>query len=168
MQPPSLIVTLQLDPAAQAFFNAQRARYFPAHANYTDAHLTLFHHLPAHDAVQHILAAKASRPTFPVAVTGLFNMGNGVAYTLRSAALEALHEDLQQCFAPWLSQRDRQPLWPHVTIQRKVTAYKAAQLQQLLEQDFRPFTVQALGLYTWHYRKGPWQAAGAWAFTAPA
>ncbi|PUZ21505.1 2'-5' RNA ligase superfamily protein [Chitinophaga costaii] len=162
---PSLIVTLQMDDAAQAFFNAQRVRYYPAYANRVAAHLTLFHYLPENQSVvRATLAAQAAMPVFDLEVTGLFNMGKGLAYTLQSNVLAQWHKNLQQSLAPWLIPRDRQPLWPHVTIQQRVTTYKATQLQRQLEQDFQPFTVQAMGICGWHYQQGAWTAAGAWAF----
>lgn len=45
MQP--LILTLWLDDDAARHFNELRQRYFPRERNYLDAHLTLFHALPA-------------------------------------------------------------------------------------------------------------------------
>ena len=50
-----LILTLQLDAQAFAFFNFLRQKHFPAKINYLDAHLTLFHHLPPDPAVTEVL-----------------------------------------------------------------------------------------------------------------
>ena len=44
--PEPLLVTLALDPAAFAFFDESRRRWFPADRNLVPAHLTLFHRLP--------------------------------------------------------------------------------------------------------------------------
>ncbi len=44
-----MIVTLELEPEAQSFFNEQRRAYFPAHRNYLEAHLTFFYRLPAEE-----------------------------------------------------------------------------------------------------------------------
>ncbi|PUZ22740.1 phosphoesterase HXTX [Chitinophaga parva] len=165
---PPLIVTLELDGAAHQFFTAQRTRYFPAHTNYLEAHLTLFHHLPGNNAeVMDILAREAAGPPFSLAVTGLHNMGNGVAYTLQSDHLQRLHRRLQEALRPWLLHRDLQPCWPHITIMNKVTAYKALRTWAELSGGFRPFRVEAWGLGYWHYHKGAWEAAGNMPFTQP-
>lgn len=156
---PPLIVTLELDAAAQQFFTAQRNTYFPAHINYLEAHLTLFHHLPGDNAeVMDILSREAPGAAFSLEVSGVHNMGNGVAYTLHSPQLLALHRRLQAALQPWLIRQDQQPLWPHITIMNKVTAYKAQRVCRELATGFLPFTVQARGLGYWHYHKGPWSA----------
>ena len=60
-----LILTLKPDEQAQQFFNALRKAHFPAHANYLDAHLTLFHLLPdANDTVIRCLETTAQRSPF--------------------------------------------------------------------------------------------------------
>jgi len=46
MQKQPLILTLKLDEESQAFFDKQRALYFPPERNFLKAHLTLFHQLP--------------------------------------------------------------------------------------------------------------------------
>ncbi|RAJ76532.1 2'-5' RNA ligase [Chitinophaga dinghuensis] len=153
-----MIITLQLDAAAQQYFNALRAAHFPAHANYLDAHLTLFYKLPDTIPVIDIdLQNFAMRTPMELQVTGLFHFGQGVAYTLQSTELTAMHTDMQQRWEPWLIRQDKQPLHPHITIQNKVTAHKAALLYESLMESFTPFTVQALGLHTWRYLKGPWK-----------
>jgi hypothetical protein len=43
------ILTLQLDPTAQAHFEALRQQHFPPALNHIPAHLTLFHQLPDSD-----------------------------------------------------------------------------------------------------------------------
>ena len=50
MQP--FILTLQLDAESFARFNALRQQYFPPSRNYLEAHLTLFHALPAQNETQ--------------------------------------------------------------------------------------------------------------------
>jgi len=152
-----LIVTLKLDEAAQVYFNQLRQQYFPKHVNYLDAHLTLFHHLPASfvgidEALKHI----SNRNNMQLNVSGLKNMGNGVAFWIESAELQQLHKKLQQSFASFLISQDRQNLWPHITVQNKVTAFKAAQTLDFLQRDFKPSNIYATGISTWLYMSGPW------------
>ncbi len=159
--PAPLILTLALDNAAQTYFDALRRRHFPPRLNYLAAHLTLFHHLPGteFEAVRARLAALASaRRPLPLRVTGLRSLGRGVAFTLESAALRALHRELQAGFAPHLTPQDRQPLQPHVTIQNKVEPETARQLLLELQADFAPFGAVGTGLHLWAYQGGPWES----------
>ncbi len=160
-----LIVTLQIEEVYQVHFNTLRQLYFPAHANYLDAHITLFHHLPmGESAIIEGLMGAAARGPIILNVAGIVNFGKGVAYRLVSDDLQMLHQQLQKVFDPWLIKQDRQPLRPHITVQNKVTAYKAEQLHQLLLQDFTPFDIQVTGLQTWRYLHGPWKALETFSF----
>lgn len=84
-------------------------------------------------------------------------MGNGVAFEVKSKELMQLHKTLQEKFSPWLSMQDRKKIWPHITVQNKVTAFKASQTLALLQQDFKTFTVKGTGLACWLYKDGPWE-----------
>lgn len=163
-----LILTLTLDDASQAFFDAQRKQYFPPKLNYLGAHLTLFHALPGAEeaAINDYLAeVAASQPgPLPLRVTGLKFMGRGVMYTLANPDLPALHRRLQQHWQPWLSAQDQQGLRPHITVQNKVEPAVARQLLAELEADFQPFDVQGTGLALWAYRGGPWEARRTFPF----
>ena len=75
---PPLIVTLKLDEDSRGYFNNLRRKYFPAHVNYLDAHLTLFHHLPSTlEFIDSVLEEFATRPAFTLPVSDIKNMGNG-------------------------------------------------------------------------------------------
>lgn len=167
-----LILTLTLDEASQAFFDAQRKKYFPAKINYLGAHLTLFHALPgAEEAAltEHLAAVAASQPgPFPLAVTGLKFMGRGVMYTLTNPDLPALHRRLQQQWQPWLSAQDQQGLRPHITVQNKVDPAVARALHEELAASFQPFEATGTGLALWAYRGGPWEARQSFAFGSEA
>lgn len=161
-----LIVTLELGEEQQAFFNRKRSQYFPAHANFLDAHITLFHRLPSGlPAIEEALAGFAARPPMHLEVASVRNMGKGVAYAIESAELLQLHKTMQQAFMPWLSLQDKRKRWPHITIQNKVTAWKALQLYNTLSADFKPFHITATGLRTWLFRKGPWEAKNDYPFS---
>ena len=155
---PPLIVTLKLNEEAQSYFTALRTQYFPAHANYLDAHLTMFHHLPSSEPfIEDVLQDLATIDAFALEVSEIKNIGNGVAFAITSPPLMDLHSSLQQAFRGHLISQDRHRIWPHITVQNKVTAFKAQQTAEFLQRGFRAFTIQAIGLDTWHYLKGPWQ-----------
>jgi hypothetical protein len=161
-----LIITLMIDPASQAFFSAQRQQYFPAHANYLDAHLTLFHKLPSHNRlIDDTLISLGKRPPFEMIVAAPERIGTGVAYAIVSDEVQQLHVQMQQAFTPFLIGKDRQKIWPHITIQNKVTAYKAQVLLKHLSESFEPFSISATGFTTWYYLKGPWQKKAEFFFT---
>ncbi|HYD99382.1 MAG TPA: 2'-5' RNA ligase family protein [Alphaproteobacteria bacterium] len=162
-----LILTLALDAAAFARFDALRRAHFPPERNHIPAHLTLFHHLPGGElpAIAAALAEAAGRRApFPLAVTGLRPLGRGVAYAIESPPLLALRGALAARWAAWLTPQDRQPLRPHVTVQNKVAPAAAAALLAELAAEFAPWTATAEGLLLWRYRGGPWEAAGRFPF----
>lgn len=159
------IITLQMEEVYQVYFNALRELYFPAHANYLDAHITLFHHLPVSEPVINgALQDIVNRKRMVLTVAGIVNFGKGVAYRLESDELQQMHQNLQQAFGPWLIRQDKQPLRPHITIQNKVTAFKAQQTHQALMADFMPFNIIAIGVQTWRYLHGPWKALHTYPF----
>src|SRR5579875_2749320 len=92
-----LILTLALDKQSQSFFTEQRRLYFPAARNYLDAHLTLFHHLPASEEkiYSDISAMGSKQKEFELQVVDVRCIGNGVAYKIESAALMQIHKQLQ-------------------------------------------------------------------------
>lgn len=155
---PPLIVTIALDKVSHDYFTALRNTHYPKHCNYLEAHLTLFHRLPADIIlIDEVLRKAAARSIINMEVTGIKNIVNGVIYNVESVELPGLHKKLQQSLKPWLITKDRKKLWPHITIQNKVTAYKATQTTALLLPDFKPFTLQGTGFTVWQYCKGPWK-----------
>ena len=169
--PAPLILTLALDPASQAFFDALRQRHFPPQRNFLAAHLTLFHALPgaARAAISaHLAATGRALAPLPLAVTGVQFMGQGVLYRLKSPGLRRLHKTLQTAFQTEfqfaLSGQDRQPLHPHITVQNKVTPAVARALHEQLAADFQPFAATGTALRLWAYRGGPWEALGSFEF----
>ncbi len=161
-----LIVTLLLDEAAQARFDAERAAHFPADRTVVGAHVTLFHALPGVqvDTVTADLAAAAGRTAFPVRITGLLSLGRGVAYRLRSAELDAVHASLRSRWEPWLTRQDAQPFRAHVTVQNKVTPERARATLAQLDGGFQPWEATATGLALWAYEGGPWKPLNRFPF----
>jgi 2'-5' RNA ligase len=154
---PPLVVTLTLDEAAHEYFTMLRTKHFPKHCNYLEAHLTLFHHLPSEESlVDDTLQNLLSLQPLELEVTGLKNMGNGVAFTIECVELMVLHKNLQQSLSSYLISQDRKKLWPHITVQNKVTAFKAKQTLELLLENFQPFSATGIGVDTWLYMQGPW------------
>ena len=162
-----LILTLKLVDAAFARFDAERRRWFPPGLNRVPAHVTLFHHLPgeAEAEIAHTLRiAAAGQAPVAMRVTGVRNMGKGVAYQLASSEVAALRRRLADSWAPWLTRQDQQPWRPHVTVQNKVAPEAARALHAALLARFQPFDVRAEGLLLWRYLGGPWAAAGEFPF----
>ncbi|MBS0032291.1 2'-5' RNA ligase family protein [Chitinophaga sp. 22321] len=160
-----LILTLQLEPAAAAHFNQLRRSHYPAYANMVDAHVTLFHRLPADEPrIVDSLSGIGALVSFTLTVNAVQQYTNGVAYTLLSPTLQVFHHSLQQQWLSFLTWRDQQLLRPHITIMNKVTAYKAQQLHQRLTADFVPFEIGATGVQLWRYCKGPWELKETYSF----
>ncbi|SFF85072.1 2'-5' RNA ligase superfamily protein [Pontibacter chinhatensis] len=162
-----LILTLQLDAESSLFFNKQRRLYFPKERNFLEAHLTLFHHLPPQhreEIEQEITALCQKQESILLQVAEVRLIGRGVAYKLESEVLQRLHRHLQLKWQPWLTPQDRQKLWPHVTVQNKVTPAQAKELHQHLSATFAPFTATGVGLQLWAYQGGPWQWLGSYPF----
>lgn len=151
-----LILTLRLDFKSQAYFDAQRALYFPPERNFLTAHLTLFHHLPNVDAT-HAYIANLKYPAFVLQISGLMLLGAGVAYSIESPSLQRIHRRLSVHFSSMLTRQDLQPFRPHITIMNKSTPEKACSLHASLTATFKPFTAEGIGIDTWTYLGGPWR-----------
>lgn len=161
-----LIVTADLGPADFGWLDAQRRAHFPPERNHLAAHLTMFHALPPslEDEVRRQLkvATAQARPT--ATITGLMNLGAGVAYRLASPDLESIRDDIADHFHGALTAQDAGGWRPHVTIQNKVTADAAKALLTKLQNSFepRPLVIQGLALH--RYLGGPWEALGSGRF----
>lgn len=153
-----LILTLRIDDVSQRFFNELRRRHFPRQINYLDAHLTLFHALPEEEEILTEIAAIAEHEqVFSAVAESIRSIGNGTVIKINSPKLLELHGMFQKKWASILSKQDRQKLWPHITIQNKVTPTEAKALHQQLASTFEEFTFNALGLQLWRYQGGPWE-----------
>ena len=165
MQP--FILTLRLDAHSADHFNALRQRYFPRERNYLDAHLTLFHALPA-DAQTRIRADLdaicADAPQLDLHYPGLRFLGKGSAIEVEARALVELRRELSARWRDLLGAQDGRVIKPHITIQNKVSPERARATFDELSRDFRPFGGRGEGLSLWRYQGGPWEAAGQWDF----
>jgi 2'-5' RNA ligase len=85
------------------------------------------------------------------------NLGEGTAFRVESAALEAIRADLAAAFHGLLMPQDQTPWRPHVTIQNKVAPRDARALQQQLNATFEPRPLAIRALASWLYLDGPWE-----------
>ncbi|MDQ3292230.1 MAG: 2'-5' RNA ligase family protein [Bacteroidota bacterium] len=162
-----LILTLQIDEVAFTYFNNLRKQHFPPQINYLDAHVTLFHHLPADLAITQLLETVAVRQAaFMGQVSEVIKLGRGVAFKLQSEELKQIHGYLQKQWLDWLSPQDRQGFRPHITVQNKVTPDTAQTLFTQLVNAFTPFSFQSIGLSLWEYQGGPWLKIKDYPFSA--
>ena len=155
-----VILTLLLDKESFAFFEKLRRLHFPEERNFLQAHLTLFHHLPPEhyqQLLQDIAAICKQQQALQLQVREVKMMGRGVAYRIESDRLMQMHLSLQKKWQQWLMAQDKQKLWPHVTVQNKVSADEAKLLYKKLEAVFTPFASVGLGLQLWAYKGGPWE-----------
>ena len=152
---PPLILTLRIESKSQAFFDAQRQIYFPPKRNFLSAHLTLFHQLPDEEDTHRYLVSLQFH-SFPIQITGLQNLGSGIAYKAESAQLQALHHQIRDYFLAKLIPQDQQPFRPHITIMNKSTPEKVQALLTDLTSGFKPFSITAIGVDLWTYLGGPW------------
>jgi hypothetical protein len=154
-----------MDDDAQQWFEEQRQRFYPPALNQIPAHLTLFHALPGDGSVRHVLReAAAARGPFAMRVQEVRSMGRGVLYGLESPDLLRLHAGLVQQFQTYLTPQDKQPLRPHVVVQNKVEPHEAKGLLAVLQAEFSPRLVSAVGLDWWEYLGGPWRSLERFAF----
>ena len=161
-----LIVSAVLQEDAQRDLDDQRRRWFPAERRVVGAHVTLFHALPGDElvAVTDALREAADRPAPALRVDEPFAMSHGVGYRLRSRALEEVREEIARRFRGFLSDQDAQRWRPHVTVQNKVERDEARATLAEIEATHSPYDTTVVGLALWHYRRGPWEAAGDFTF----
>jgi hypothetical protein len=161
-----LIVTLTLDQPSFTFFNQLRHRYFPSAINYIDAHLTLFHHLPVTEpSIPEDLEQWSHEiSSLSLHVTEVKSLGKGVAYKIDSLPLVQWHKKMQEKWQHWLTPQDKQKLWPHITVQNKVSPAEAKQTMEILQTTFQPFVATGTGFGLWTYEGGPWKAVQTFPF----
>ncbi len=162
-----LIVTAMLGPADQAHFDRLRATHFPVERNQLAAHLTIFHAIPPvlEDELRHRLGALAADCAPPRAtVSGLTNLGGGVAYRISSDELDAIRAELAEAFRGHLTQQDNHGWRPHITIQNKVTSSVAVATLANLDREFAPRPLAIPGLAYHHYEGGPWRLGRRYPF----
>lgn len=155
-----IILTAKMDNHAQRFFNEKRRAHFPPDRNYLDAHITLFHKLPADqlEQIRNDLNISLGNITpMQACASYIFFMGFGSAYEIECPALTDLHASLAQHWQNWLSPQDAQKFKPHITFQNKVPADAAKAIYADEQQKFTPFDFEIIGLALYYYDGGPWE-----------
>lgn len=162
-----LILTAELPKDLHVRFTELRTEHFPPERNYLEAHVTLFHALPAQceSEVRSYLARLVGEMA-PVEgrVEGLMSLGGGTAIKLVSPAMLDLRDQIADHFHGMLTNQDQHRPRLHVTIQNKVSSKDAKALQAQLCGVIEPrdFTFRGLALYA--YRGGPWEFLRRFAF----
>jgi hypothetical protein len=162
-----IIITATMSAADQKVFDRLRSEHFPPERNFLDAHMTLFHHLPpaALAEIKRRAATLSSELPPPLAmVTGLINLGRGVAYRVESAELMVVRDELADAFKGILTPQDKASPRLHITVQNKVDPATARILMADLAQNFAPRPLAITGLSAFYYMGGPWSAIGQWSF----
>jgi 2'-5' RNA ligase superfamily len=161
-----IIVTALIGDPDFTYLDALRRAHFPPERNHLRAHLTMFHHLPPSCEAELLQLLKdEARGNDPQArLSGLINLGGGVAFRVESPDLEDIRARIAERFAPMLMPQDRNPWRAHVTVQNKVKAPEARALLSQLHTDFKPRPLALAGLAAWWYRGGPWEAIASYAF----
>ena len=158
METSTTVLTLRLDNASFAHFNALRQEWYPPALNRIPAHLSLFHVLPAdYESRAKLTTVASSTQRFTAQVSELRSLGRGVAFVIASDTLQALHRQLANAFADVLVPQDRQGFRPHIVVQNKVTPEEARKTLERLRSDFVPREIECLGLDWWDYLGGPWK-----------
>ena len=162
-----LIVTALLPKDMQHWATGLRTRYFPPERNYLDAHVTLFHAIPAHsEAETRSVLTRLARSCAPVPgrLEGLMPLGGGTALKLSSPDMLTLRDAIADHLHGLLTAQDQHRPRLHVTIQNKVPAKEAKALQAEIANTIEPrgFEFRGLGLY--YYDGGPWEEAGEYVF----
>jgi len=162
-----LILTAQLPQDLHARYTALRTAHFPPERNFLEAHVTLFHALPAMCEGEAMgLCRRIAGEMAPVAarVAGVMQWEQGTAIQLESPAMLRLRDHLADAFHGLLTGQDQHRPRLHVTVQNKVTAAEAKALQAELVDTIvlRPFAFRGLALH--RYLGGPWEPIKVFAF----
>ena len=161
------ILTAELPSDLHRRFTDLRTAHFPPERNYLEAHVTLFHALPAQcgEELRRYLARLAGEIEPVVGrVEGLMPLGGGTAIKLSSPDMLLLRDEIADHFRGMLTSQDQHRPRLHVTIQNKVTAKEAKALQAQLAGTIEPRDFAFPGLALYIYRGGPWEFVRRFAF----
>ena len=157
--PTSLVLTLEMDGESFAALDELRRRYYAPERNMVPAHITLFHKLPPeHSREIKALLNKLASSQKPIDIASSESklLDRGVAIFLSSPQLNALRDELEREWSPWLEERDQAGFRPHVTIQTTDSEAEARKTLQAIRAIRLP-RIRGLGLHLWRYRAGPWE-----------
>ena len=166
-----LILTAELPPDLHRWATDLRRTHFPPERNFLDAHVTLFHALPAQveGELRGLLRQLAGEfGPVPARLEGVMSLGRGTALRLASPPLLDLRTGIAEHFRGMLTAQDTHPPRLHATIQNKVSPAAARALQAELAGliPARDFVFPGMALF--RYRGGPWEAVRRFAFRGSA
>lgn len=152
-------MTAELPPDVLAWADGLRKAHFPPERNRLQAHVTLFHALPpsVEDELRQVLSELAAAPPPSARIAGLMKLGGGTALAIDCPAMIELHRVIAERMHGLLTRQDAQPLKLHITIQNKVTAQAARELQETLGPTLRPRAFRFYGFSLHAYEDGPWR-----------
>ena len=161
-----LIVTAEFGAADFAWLDELRRRHYPAERNRVPAHLTLFRSLPpsAEAEVRRTLAKTCVGRAPPATISGVMDLGGGVALRVRSDELDAIRAEMVEDFHGLLTPQDGPGWIPHVTIQNKAPRGEVRELLRALDQVVEPRPVAIRGLLLFRYDDGAWDPLGGCRF----
>ena len=162
-----LILTALLPRDLQAWATGLRRQHFPPERNYLEAHVTLFHAVPAHceTELSGILRQFAAEfAPVEARLTDVMSLGRGTALKLESPGMLRLRDAIADHLRGLLTKQDQHCPRLHITIQNKVPPAEAKALQAALEGTVEPrqFAFRGWGLH--RYLGGPWEHIRDFAF----
>lgn len=164
---PPLILSAQLPPDIHRWATRLRAAHYPPERNFLEAHVTLFHALPAPmepELLTYLACLCRGISAPPARLGGVMNLGGGTALGIDSPALLGLREEIAgHCHGMLTAQDQGQPRL-HITIQNKVARQLASRLQRELSHTVEPRDFRFVGLQLYRYRGGPWEPVKRFAF----
>lgn len=161
-----LLVTAELPGDILSWTDGLRHAHYPPEKNRLRAHVTLFHALPpsSEGEVRRLLSELSKQAAPDARITGIWDMGRGTAFDVKSSGMAELHGAMAERFHGLLGWQDDRKLRLHITVQNKVTREAARVLQAQLESAFAPrdFRFRGFGLYAWD--EGLWQPIADYPF----
>ncbi|KAM0788521.1 hypothetical protein ACM66B_001649 [Microbotryomycetes sp. NB124-2] len=159
-----LIITLAIERDSHDQLTKLRSKYFPKHRNYLEAHITLFHALPAsHKSIYPSLLQEVAqqKQAFPITIGRPFSLnGKGIGVGVTSPKLDSSETTASQCHNKTHPNKDRitqlraelvkklehdkvkltpqdakNQHSPHVTLQNKVDEQTARDSLERLERE---------------------------------
>lgn len=162
-----LILTAELPPDLHRWATDLRAMHFPPERNHLDAHVTLFHALPAvlADELRALLGRLAGESgPIPARLDGVMNLGRGTALGIASPAMLALRAIIAERFHGLLTAQDSHVPRLHITVQNKVAPAVARALCGQLAAQLPSRSFAFTGVALFRYRGGPWEAVRRYPF----
>lgn len=162
----ALIVTAELAAPDFAWLDGLRRQHFPPERNQLRAHLTMFHAVPpsGEAELRQILRTLAEARAPRAWISGVMNLGGGVALRVASEELDAMRAEIAERLHGLLTAQDSAGWSAHVTIQNKVAPKVSRALIETLGSTYnaRPISISGLGLN--RYLGGPWESLRTFAF----